>query len=560
MPLPGSNALTLATMRIEVETRLAEVSRDMKTLERRVGKATKEVNRGMNRIRNATARAGKAFRGLKAAAVSLVAAGGLSLLVKRSLDFADSIDKVSRRLGISVEALQEFRFVAQIAGVSTRTLDMGLQRFTRRLSEAQNGTGEALEALRELSRILGVDLINSGMNTEQTFVQLAGAFAKIEDGGDRARLAMRLFDSEGVSFLQFLGDGIAAMEAMREQAREMGLVLGRDTVASAVKAKDQLTILGTYMQTRLAAIVGENAEGIIALTKAILDLADAAGKAFGAFQSRENQPTNLLVRDFARLNAEIFNRQKRIRGLREELRQAESTGFPFGSINAAKARNDLRQAEEAQLKSVREQADLAGILRGRGPRGAAAPDGGGTGTDIASQKADELQRNLLKERLRLEGRFIDLVKVEFNEKLKLINATIQDKEERARAADNLEAIVGRQIQLAQAAQQEFEESRKKQEGLWIALGETIESTFSRALSAMIVEGESSFKELKDAFVREFLEAAMQELVTSPLLNVLLGDRLASGKRSGGIIKSIGSAILSTLPKFAEGGCPAVVRK
>jgi hypothetical protein len=41
-----------------------------------------------------------------------------------------------------VEALQELRFAANASGVEQQTLDMALQRFTRRAAEAAQGTGE----------------------------------------------------------------------------------------------------------------------------------------------------------------------------------------------------------------------------------------------------------------------------------------------------------------------------------------------------------------------------------------------------------------------------------
>jgi hypothetical protein len=39
-------------------------------------------------------------------------------------------------IGVGVEALQELRFAAKASGVEQQTLDMALQRFTRRTAEA----------------------------------------------------------------------------------------------------------------------------------------------------------------------------------------------------------------------------------------------------------------------------------------------------------------------------------------------------------------------------------------------------------------------------------------
>ena len=49
-----------------------------------------------------------------------------------------------------MEALQEFRYAASFAGVEQQTLDMALQRFTRRAAEAAQGTGEAKDAFAQM--------------------------------------------------------------------------------------------------------------------------------------------------------------------------------------------------------------------------------------------------------------------------------------------------------------------------------------------------------------------------------------------------------------------------
>jgi hypothetical protein len=68
----------------------------------------------------------------------------------RSLSTADAISETASKIGVGVEALQELRFAASLAGVEQQTLDMALQRFVRRVAEAANGTGEAEDALAQM--------------------------------------------------------------------------------------------------------------------------------------------------------------------------------------------------------------------------------------------------------------------------------------------------------------------------------------------------------------------------------------------------------------------------
>src|ERR671918_1825208 len=76
--------------------------------------------------------------------------GGPRALIDRSISAADAIGKTADKIGVGVEALQELRFAAKASGVEQQTLDMALQRFTRRAAEAAQGTGEAKDALAEI--------------------------------------------------------------------------------------------------------------------------------------------------------------------------------------------------------------------------------------------------------------------------------------------------------------------------------------------------------------------------------------------------------------------------
>ncbi len=79
--------------------------------------------------------ASRAIFSFKSALAGAVGVAGLGLLVKSSLDSIDALGKTASKLGVTTRELGKLRFAAEIAGVSTRTTDMAIQRFTRRLSE-----------------------------------------------------------------------------------------------------------------------------------------------------------------------------------------------------------------------------------------------------------------------------------------------------------------------------------------------------------------------------------------------------------------------------------------
>jgi hypothetical protein len=183
------------------------------------------------------------IRTLGGALIGVTTVGGLAVLVDRSISAADAIGKTADKIGVGVEALQELRFAAKASGVEQQTLDMPLQRFTRRAAEAAQGTGEAKDALAQMGIALR-DQSGNLRRSEDLLGDVADAFARIEDPAERVRLAFKLFDSEGVALVNLLSDGSGALEEMRERARDLGIVLDEHLVRDAERRNgDALPLL-----------------------------------------------------------------------------------------------------------------------------------------------------------------------------------------------------------------------------------------------------------------------------------------------------------------------------
>lgn len=166
------------------------------------------------------------------------AAAGVFALTKSTAGAYDNIGKFAGRIGISTEALSAYHHVAELSGISQQTMNMGFQRMTRRISEASKGTGVAVKALDELG--ISVDSISSKA-PDQQFEMIAEALEGVESSGDKARIAMQFFDSEGVALLQTLSGGTDGLKAMKEEAEKFGLVVSAKAAANAAAFNDSLT-------------------------------------------------------------------------------------------------------------------------------------------------------------------------------------------------------------------------------------------------------------------------------------------------------------------------------
>lgn len=196
---------------------------------------TKTAFRG---VTSGLKKVGGAIFSAKSAIAGLVGAAGFGALIKTSMTSIDVMAKTADKIGVTTEALAGLRYAAELTGVSTQTMDMALQRFTRRVSEAANGTGEAVGALEELG-INAEDLLKLPLDKQMGVI--ADSMKKLDTQADRVRVAMKLFDSEGVALVNTLGEGSEALEVMIEEADELGLSLSSIEADKVEEANDAFT-------------------------------------------------------------------------------------------------------------------------------------------------------------------------------------------------------------------------------------------------------------------------------------------------------------------------------
>ena len=187
----------------------------------------------------------------------------LSAITIKTMSSIDALGKMSSKIGTTAGSLAKLQFAAEQTGVSAETMGMAMQRFTRRAAEAARGTGEAKGALKELN-LSAAELIK--MPLEDQVLALSKSFDKVETSADKVRLAMKLFDSEGVALVNTLGAGSDGLQAMFSDAEALGLVLSEDAVDGVEAANDSMNRLKTLF-------VGFSRQAVAAFAPAIDEIA-----------------------------------------------------------------------------------------------------------------------------------------------------------------------------------------------------------------------------------------------------------------------------------------------
>lgn len=237
---------------------------------------------GLQSFSGQMAQVQRAASGMATKLLALVGIGGgiagIVAGVSRAAERVDLLAKTADKLGIGTEALAGFQHAAELTGVSVKQASTALQRMVRRIAEAAQGTGEAKKALEEL----GLSAAELGqLAPDQQFRRIADAMSGVTNQADRVRLAMRLFDSEGVALVNTLKLGADGLDAMTQQAGQLGLALSRVDAAKVEMANDAIT----RMQSVMSGVFNQLAVHLAPLLEEIANRftnAAAAGDGLGA--------------------------------------------------------------------------------------------------------------------------------------------------------------------------------------------------------------------------------------------------------------------------------------
>jgi hypothetical protein len=349
----------------KVKAELVNVGESGERSLKKIDRAGDKASRGLANLTDRAKGLHIGMRALGGALAGVAAVGGLATLIDRSISAADVIGKTADKIGVGVEALQELRYAAQLAGVEQRTMDMALQRFTRRVAEAAKGTGEAKQALSQMGIALK-DQHGNIRRSEDLLNDVAEAFKRTSDPAERLRLAFKLFDSEGVAMVNMLVGGAEALEATRRHAHDLGIVLEEDLVRNAEKARDQLDTLGKVVSANLTRAMLDLAPAIADVSSGLADLAADAGVAYEQIKLALSGDFNfegLSTRSTRRI---VEERRQELKEIARELKEIGDVGFLDDPIAWGRKVALERRLQERVEQYRQWAAKLAWMQRDRG--------------------------------------------------------------------------------------------------------------------------------------------------------------------------------------------------
>lgn len=338
---------TIGQLVVDFSANSSSFARDMSSMRRSLKTNSTAMNRTLISLEKSWMRVGagmkKSARGLldwRKGLVALTGAGGIAALTNASLAYANQLSDVSNKLGLSTEKLQAYRFGALQVGVASNTLDMAMQRFIRRLGEAQQGTGELLPALEGAE--ISLKTQSGQMRTAEAVLgDYADAIMNAGTQQEALRLAFKAFDSEGAALVAMFRNGADGMQRMEDRARSLGIIMDEALVRKAGDAKVKLQVLGELIRTRVTVAIIENADQINKLAAAF---ANAIPKALAFMRSIG------LVDPTA---------QEKLKALNEQITDTSSKLAKLGGTGRA----SMRRAHGAEIDRLKQE--LKDLLRER---------------------------------------------------------------------------------------------------------------------------------------------------------------------------------------------------
>ncbi len=194
------------------------------------------------------------------------AIGGISsALVGATNDvasYADNVDKMSQKMGISAEAYQEWETVMQHSGTSMETLKASMKTMANAAltgNEAFQLLGISEEEVAELSQ-------------EDLFAKVISGLQEVGEGTERTYLASQLLGRGATELGALLNTSAEDTQAMKDRVHELNGVLSDEAIKAGAAFQDQLQDMQTASQGLVRTMTAEFLPGITEVMSGFTDI------------------------------------------------------------------------------------------------------------------------------------------------------------------------------------------------------------------------------------------------------------------------------------------------
>lgn len=247
---------------------MRDSARTLRSTGAQMNRALAGIDRGFQRVRRGIGRAARGMFGFRGAIAAVASPAAFGYLVRQSMLATDELAKTADAANFSIETLSALEFQASQTGVSYDQLSTALRFYIRGVGDLEARTGTLFTFLSRYDEGL-LSNIRNARDQEEALRILADAIEREEDATVRASLASAAFGRQGSRLVRTFREGAGGIDAFRERAEALDLVMREDLARSTEAANDEIDALVRQMRMQFNVAVAENAEGIRNLTAEI---------------------------------------------------------------------------------------------------------------------------------------------------------------------------------------------------------------------------------------------------------------------------------------------------
>lgn len=228
---------------------------------RETGEEIARVSDDINKVAEATANMSEKTKVLSG--VALGVASGLAGWAVKSAQTADEINTLSKTTGLATDTIQKLQYAADIIDVDFNTVAGSLQKLTKDMASAQDGTGAMAEAFEVLGISVTDDVTGALRNNEEVFYEVIDALGNVANETERDALAMQIFGKSATDLNPLILGGADALKQLSEEAEQSGLILSQDALDGANAFNDAIDKMKATAGASLAKVGAELAEKLV---------------------------------------------------------------------------------------------------------------------------------------------------------------------------------------------------------------------------------------------------------------------------------------------------------
>lgn len=183
-------------------------------------------------------------KGLQAtAAIVRDLAKGMIDAVKNTAAYADEINTLAKTTGMGTDAIQEWKYAADLIDVSFETIEGSLTKLTKNMDAARDGSAKQTAAFETLG-VAVTDANGNLRDSNDVFMDVIDALRKIENPTERDAIAMDILGKSAKDLNPLIETSRSDLEALRAEARKVGAVMDSSTLNKLNKVQDGFDRLG----------------------------------------------------------------------------------------------------------------------------------------------------------------------------------------------------------------------------------------------------------------------------------------------------------------------------